>query len=576
MLGIRFPWSFSKSVGAFTLALLLVIPGSAAVFPIAISGALSPSGTETFSRLGVPIINDIGRVAFYSELSSQRRGEALFISGEGNSNLGSVASQNSFSPDPERFYRRFFLEDAASDRLIYGDIYVDNLLVPSLTISNGIGFTAYIGRETERYVVVTDSIFTNRSWTANPPMNEKGQILSEVDSQDFQLFEGTNATPIAKVDLANPSASAFSYIGLPALNDRGEVAFLAMPAGEAANPNLREVILVASGTTHKLWKRGDAAPDGNGKFAFARNDALLNNRGEVVFNATLSGTSAGAGDDEGIFCATTNAVRQLLRAGQKVPVGAGVFGGGFHLPSINDKGLMAVFANIAQSGVGGDHGIFTSDGTVVKQIARRGEASPDGKGQFVLEPEEEGWYGEVELNGTGQLAFKAYFGPNGGPYNEEGLIFVEANGTKHLIARKGQSLAGSTIASLRILGENDDIRPINRRGGRKAMNEDGVVVFRATLADARLAICVWRKGVDLPESPAITIANLDNMITLRVPTIRGWSYQIQSSDFVGRTEYWTDMLYPPWRGTGEVLEFNDPVYDFLELRHYRVVVTPGW
>ena len=412
--------------------------------------------------------------------------------------------------------------------------------------------------------------------TANPPMNDKGQILNEIDFQNYRILDGTNAIEIVRVDFSPPGD--FSYLGLPALNNAGEVAFLAMPAKDPADPNLREVIFVSNGRTRKLWKRGDPAPDGNGTFAFARNDVLLNNRSEVVFNATMMGTRGGNGDNEGVFRATTNRVTQLIREGQRLPVGNGVFGGGFHLPSVNDQGQMVVFANIAQSGVAGDHGIFMADGTRVTQVARRGDPSPDGKGRFVLEPEEEGVYGESEFNNRGQVAFKAYFGSNSGPFNEEGIIFVESDGTRTLIARKGQALAGSAISSLRVLGENDDIRPINRRGGRKALSERGSVVFRATLADGRQGIFVWRKGPESPSFAGIRIVELlGGSLAFRVPSESGFRYRIQHRSSLSLGTWLDHDRLPPQDGTGAELEFSLPVsLSENGQSFYRLEVTPTW
>lgn len=143
--------SFARGLRAgMTTVVAVILAGfgsalRAAIFTLALSGDPTPTNIEKFARLGVPIINNSGHVAFSCELVTTNNLflNALFVSGAGSTNLSFIQREN-VDPDPALHYRKLFVEDAEADRLIYGDLWVENQQIPSLADPGRIGFTAYM------------------------------------------------------------------------------------------------------------------------------------------------------------------------------------------------------------------------------------------------------------------------------------------------------------------------------------------------------------------------------------------------------------------------------------------------
>jgi hypothetical protein len=164
---------------------------------------------------------------------------------------------------------------------------------------------------------------------------------------------------------------------------------------------------------------GDASPDGKGTFAnFAVPD--INQSGEVAFYATLTGNTS----TKGLFRGTGNPadLRAIIRDGAPSPDINGNFAD-FALPLINDAGQL-VFAARLTGTFGGSsdaYGIFRGDGTpgMLAPIVRSGQAAPGG-GTFSSIPYmSNALY--LSFNNTGEVAFGAgttaslgYFRGSGG------------------------------------------------------------------------------------------------------------------------------------------------------------------
>ena len=81
----------------------------------------------------------------------------------------------------------------------------------------------------------------------------------------------------------------------------------------------------ATAQTATLVRTGDVIPGGNGVFSGFGPVQTLNANGEVAFIADLTGTQNPSTDGRGIYLANTQSVTQLVRTGESSPDGNGIF-----------------------------------------------------------------------------------------------------------------------------------------------------------------------------------------------------------------------------------------------------------
>ncbi|MEM7807808.1 MAG: choice-of-anchor tandem repeat NxxGxxAF-containing protein, partial [Planctomycetota bacterium] len=167
---------------------------------------------------------------------------------------------------------------------------------------------------------------------------------------------------------------------------------------------------------------------------------VINDAGQAAFDASLSGTSDGFGDNRGIYRGdgTAGSLVNIARAGQAAPEGNGSFSALVN-KALNDAGQVAFFGLLTgTSGGGSDNtGIYRGDGTAgsLVNIARAGQAAPEGNGSFSSISR-----GDVFLNNAGQAAFLGFLtGTSGGSSDNSGIYRGDGTaGSLVNIARAGQ------------------------------------------------------------------------------------------------------------------------------------------
>ena len=145
----------------------------------------------------------------------------------------------------------------------------------------------------------------------------------------------------------------------PALNDRGDVAFMATV--RRGRETVEAIYHVAGGRpraapTGKLTKvvaQGDPAPAG-GVFA-GFGPPALNNQGSVVFAAVIEGRAVPGG----IFRVQAGQLKMLVGAGDDTPLG-GIFVKFSERMAVNDSGLVAFHAVLRHAPVAA--AVFAVDG----------------------------------------------------------------------------------------------------------------------------------------------------------------------------------------------------------------------
>jgi hypothetical protein len=122
---------------------------------------------------------------------------------------------------------------------------------------------------------------------------------------------------------AAPGGGVYRGVFSPVLNDRGDVVFLGDLTPPPAVAEVAGVYLHSKGETVALAHPGSAMP-GGGAFVTASTiigwQIDVNNRGDVVFNATVDTDDNGDGIlDTGLFVWSHGALRLVARTGTDIP-----------------------------------------------------------------------------------------------------------------------------------------------------------------------------------------------------------------------------------------------------------------
>ncbi|MEM9704249.1 MAG: choice-of-anchor tandem repeat NxxGxxAF-containing protein, partial [Planctomycetota bacterium] len=297
----------------------------------------------------------------------------------------------------------------------------------------------------------------------NPALNDSGQAAflgvltgtsgGGTDNSGLFRSSGGALTQITREGQAAPDGNGtFSGFGVPsggfgppALNDAGQVAFSGFLTGTAGGgADNSGIFRGAGGTLTRIAREGQAAPDGNGILASFENPAL-NNAGQAAFLGNLTGTSGGFSDDRGIFRGAGGALTQIAREGQAAPDGNGTLSSFNADIVLNDAGQAAFFGDLigTAGGVTDNTGLFRGSGGALTRIAREGQAAPDGNGTFGA------FVGAAPaLNDAGQAAFLAILtGNSGGSLDDRGVYTSDGIDLLKVI-RKGDALAGGTVSGI--------------------------------------------------------------------------------------------------------------------------------
>lgn len=337
---------------------------------------------------------------------------------------------------------------------------------------NDTGQLAFVGRTSES----PDDIFGDTD----------GYYLSSDEGIDLLVREG-DAVPsggtIFRLCIPGGLDCSYRYGGL---NESGQIAFAAALTGTSGD---RALFIADSGGVTELARKGDPVPGGNGVFEDFFTPAGPNESGQVAFLASISGTSDGDDDNEGIYLADEGGVIELAREGEQVPGGNGSFGDFVFLTGLNDSGE-AAFNAILDGTSGGEsdnEALFIASEAGITELARNGEPAPGGGGgviSSILIP--------TNPNESGEVAFDASIegGDEGLPV-DSGIFLAGASGITKLI-RVGDSGPGGVGRFQGFL-----------LGG---LNDSGQVIFRSRLFQNKSSVeGLYRVG---PNSSVAALAQV--------------------------------------------------------------------
>jgi hypothetical protein len=371
-----------RLLGVLALVLGVVVPSAATSPPalkaVVLTGQAAPGG-GTFDRFALesqPVVapvNDKGQIAFFATLTRAAAAEGIFLASGGR--LSKIALEG--DPTPAGGTLAGFGTHPA----------------PALNAGGAVAFAATItgGRSAEGILIAAG-----------------GRL---------------RAAALAGAPAPGIPGGAFAGLDAPALNDRGDVAFLA--SVRRGRETVEAVYARTGPALRKVVASGEAAPGGGTFVAFG--PPSLDGRGHVAFAAVVERGVAG-----GVYVAG-DSLKRIVAVGDDTPLG------GFFLKfseriMLNDAGVVAFHAILKDAPVRSAI-VVVGDGRP-RIAAALGDAAPGG-GRF-------SHFGLWPALGRGEaVAFVASV--DGGPAP---VTLVVADGTAlRRAAAVGDAAGAATIAS---------------------------------------------------------------------------------------------------------------------------------
>lgn len=208
-----------------------------------------------------------------------------------------------------------------------------------------------------------------------PALNEAGDVAFAAAVSGGKTVEGIFAAArrrlrtVAVVGSAAPGIASGTLANLdaPALNDRGDVAFLATV--RRGRESVETIYLSSAGTLTKVVAQGDPAPAGGAFAGFGV--PALNNSGAVAFAAVVEGRAVPGG----VFVAEGGRIRMLVGAGDESPIG-GIFAKFSERVALNGAGAVAFTAALKEATVA--QGVFVVEGGRPRKVVALGDGAPGG------------------------------------------------------------------------------------------------------------------------------------------------------------------------------------------------------
>jgi hypothetical protein len=208
-----------------------------------------------------------------------------------------------------------------------------------------------------------------------PSVNAAGSVAFAAAVSKGRTVEGIfvssrgrlRAVAVAGGPAPGIPSGTFASLDFPALNDRGDVAFLATV--RRGRETVEAIYLRTGGRVRKVVSQEDPSPAGGTFAAFGA--PALNNAGVVAFAAVVEGR----GVPGGVFTVADNRVRMLAGAGDDTPLD-GIFAKFSERVTIDDTGAVAFTAFLKGAPV--RSAIFVAEGNRQKKVVALGDPAPAG------------------------------------------------------------------------------------------------------------------------------------------------------------------------------------------------------
>ena len=276
--------------------------------------------------------------------------------------------------------------------------------------------------------------------------------------------DGANTVAIVRDDGVPATGGTFTAFLEPAVNTRGQVAFVAEMTGGTAD------FAVLRGDGDELtpvFVANQLAPGGATFQDFS--DPLINKHGQVAAVGLLTNGAAG------LFVGDGRDAVAIALDGQAAP-GGGNYAGCCSVPlTLNDRGELAFHSGL--TGAASNRGIFRGNGRETTVIALTRTNAPGTAGTFFS-------FGDIKLGNDGRVAFIATLTPGIGGVdlsNNRGIWVGTSAADLQLVVRTGETIDGKVLTRLpTALGQFE-------------MNDAGIV-WIGTFAPRATAVVFSRLG----------------------------------------------------------------------------------
>ena len=288
-----------------------------------------------FTEIGPPFINDAGIIAFVG-LDNTKRGTAGVFTANG-------APATAITP---LFY---------NVHTCCGEPSINNAGMVAFEASDAIGRSTIFRASGNQLTTIakSDGFFkTFQREGRFVSINNTGTVAFGADltrPNPFDLgfrvgiFTGSGG-PTTTIADTTSSGSLFNFVGSPSINDAGTVAFTA-EMKPISSGNITSIFTSSNGLLTRVV-------DTSASFSFFSSLAI-NAPGTVAFQANL--TAGGSG----IFTGPDPLSNKVIRTGD--PLGGSTVAGLMFSRSLNDRGQIAFFANLAD----GTQGIYRADPSII-------------------------------------------------------------------------------------------------------------------------------------------------------------------------------------------------------------------
>ena len=309
--------AFYASVARAKVAEGIFVATASRIAKVAGVGDAVPGGgvLSEFARHPLPALNDAGKVTFGATIAGARASEGIFLAADGR--LKAIALSGSDAPGVQN---GTFIEFDA----------------PALNNRDQIVFVATVrrGRETlQALYLYSDGVLR-------------------------KLVAGGDPTP---------RGGTFDRFGLPAINNKGAVAF---PAVVERGAVLGGIFVVGTSELRLVVGAGEIGPGGAMLVRFSER-AAIDDDDNVAFVAHLGSNSP----SEALVVASTSGLTQLAVSGEAAP-GGGRFAAFGPWPNFGPSAAIAFVAAVDDAA--GPLGIYFGNPGAIRRVAMVGDRLPNG------------------------------------------------------------------------------------------------------------------------------------------------------------------------------------------------------
>lgn len=235
------------------------------------------------------------------------------------------------------------------------------------------------------------------------------------------------------------------------LNDSGQVAFQALFAGSGVDStNQSAIFLQSHGQQTLIARNGDAAPGGDAFFT-GLSRPILNDAGQLLFRASLDGPTVTSQNNSGVVFSSGSALEMVAREGDDVPgMGPNIRIAEPNIDSLvlNASGRSAFWASFIGNVNPINHAIFDDSGAGLGLVLHSGQTAPVGEPGVELRNA----FTAFAINDSGQLVFKSELQGTGvGLSNDSVLLFSEGD-SLNLAVREGAPVSNAPGLNLGNVG----------------------------------------------------------------------------------------------------------------------------